>query len=191
MARAETIENVGEATIGINRRLQQRCHMDLPVGSDRACPGLLAASSPLSGTCRGSPAPRLRSLEGLSQSLSQASPPNEEQPKHLHPPSGPLNLPPSDGVMDPASAFSPERTGPCRLGPLPDLLPQTEHPPAPAQAREQSVRRVAIQLRTIGDQFHAAVVRERGAPYWPDVEEACRGLLNFLTQTLRALCRLM
>lgn len=93
--------------------------------------------------------------------------------------------------MIPASAFSPLQSGPCRLGSLPDLLPQTVNPPPRADAHEQSVRRVAFQLRTIGDQFHAAAVGERVAPYWPDVEDACRGLLNFLTQTLGAICRLM
>lgn len=52
-------------------------------------------------------------------------------------------------------------------GPLPDLLPQSEHPswvtsqnraPRERTARELEVRRVANQLRTIGDEFNATVL---------------------------------
>lgn len=52
-------------------------------------------------------------------------------------------------------------------GPLPDLLPQNEHPswaspqhraPREAAAQEVDVRRVANQLRTIGDEFNATVL---------------------------------
>lgn len=52
-------------------------------------------------------------------------------------------------------------------GPLPDLLPQSEHPswvtsqnraPRERAARELEVRRVANQLRTIGDEYNATVL---------------------------------
>lgn len=55
-----------------------------------------------------------------------------------------------------------------RQGPLPDLLPQNEHPswPSPDHRaargelfQELEVRRVAYQLRAIGDEFNATVLR--------------------------------
>lgn len=56
---------------------------------------------------------------------------------------------------------------PChRQGPLPDLLPQTEHLSRLSTHRrgpgdstvQPGVRRVAIQLRTIGDEFNATLL---------------------------------
>lgn len=52
---------------------------------------------------------------------------------------------------------------PChRQGPLPDLLPQTEHLSRLSIHRrgpgDSTVRRVAIQLRTIGDEFNATIL---------------------------------
>ncbi|KAF0030221.1 hypothetical protein F2P81_016952 [Scophthalmus maximus] len=55
-----------------------------------------------------------------------------------------------------------------RQGPLPDLLPQTEHPswasphhraPRGEAVQELEVRRVASQLRAIGDQLNATIFR--------------------------------
>lgn len=112
------------------------------------------------------------------------------------------------GVVAP-SAFSGEQSDSYReehqeasrrQGPLPDLLPQNEHPPwaspehrAPREeaAQELEVRRVANQLRAIGDEFNATVLhRVHAAPHWQDWRDACRGLLNFITQTLSTLYRL-
>lgn len=54
-----------------------------------------------------------------------------------------------------------------RQGPLPDLLPQNEHPswaspphraPREEVVQELEVRRVANQLRAIGDDFNATVL---------------------------------
>ncbi|KAM9359085.1 bcl-2-binding component 3 [Symphorus nematophorus] len=87
-----------------------------------------------------------------------------------------------------------------RQGPLPDLLPQNEHPswaspphraPREEAVRELDVRRVANQLRLIGDEFNATALRRaHAAPHWRDWRDACRGLLNFITQTLSTLYRL-
>lgn len=53
-------------------------------------------------------------------------------------------------------------------GPLPDLLPHNEHPPrAPNQdeasreraVRESDARRLGDQLRTMGDEYNAMVLR--------------------------------
>ncbi|XP_039987585.1 bcl-2-binding component 3 [Xiphias gladius] len=87
-----------------------------------------------------------------------------------------------------------------RQGPLPDLLPRNEHPswapphhgtPRREAVRELEVRRVASQLRTIGDEFNATVLRRAHiAPHWQHWRDACRGLLTFITQTLSTLYRL-
>ncbi|XP_072248167.1 bcl-2-binding component 3 [Leuresthes tenuis] len=82
-----------------------------------------------------------------------------------------------------------------RQGALPDLLPQNEHPSwASSQAQavqEMEIRRVANQLRLIGDEFNATVLRRAlVAPHWQDWRDVCRGLLNFITQTLSTLYRL-
>lgn len=64
-----------------------------------------------------------------------------------------------------------------RQGPLPDLLPQTEHPswasphhraPRGEAVQELEVRRVASQLRAIGDQLNATIFRRA-------VREGARG----------------
>lgn len=87
-----------------------------------------------------------------------------------------------------------------RQGPPPDLLPQNEHPswasprhraPRGEAVQELELRRVANQLRVIGDEFNATVLRRAHvAPHWQDLRDACRGLLNFITQTLSTLYRL-
>ncbi|TKS80630.1 hypothetical protein D9C73_014732 [Collichthys lucidus] len=87
-----------------------------------------------------------------------------------------------------------------RQGPLPDLLPQNEHPSwvsthhralREEAVQEMEVRRVANQLRAIGDEFEATVLRRAHvAPHWQEWRDACRGLLNFITQTLSTLYRL-
>uniref|UniRef100_A0A3B4YAB0 Uncharacterized LOC111665669 n=1 Tax=Seriola lalandi dorsalis TaxID=1841481 RepID=A0A3B4YAB0_SERLL len=84
-------------------------------------------------------------------------------------------------------------------GPLPDLLPQNEHPswaslhhraPRREAVQEMGVRRVASQLRAIGDEYNARVLHRQAAPHWQDWRDACRGLFNFVTQTLSTLYRL-
>ncbi|XP_076590359.1 bcl-2-binding component 3 [Chaetodon auriga] len=87
-----------------------------------------------------------------------------------------------------------------RQGPMPDLLPQNEHlswasphhrAPRGEAVQQLEVRRVANQLRTIGDEFNATVQRRaHAAPHWQDWRDACRGLLSFITQTLSTLYRL-
>ncbi|XP_059188041.1 bcl-2-binding component 3 [Centropristis striata] len=87
-----------------------------------------------------------------------------------------------------------------RQGPPPDLLPQSEHPswasthhrtPGEEAVQELEVRRVANQLRAIGDEFNATVLhRVHPAPHWQDLRDACRGLLSFISQTLSTLYRL-
>ncbi|XP_037632194.1 uncharacterized protein LOC119491980 [Sebastes umbrosus] len=85
-------------------------------------------------------------------------------------------------------------------GPLPDLLPQNEQPswasphhraPRAEAVQELEVRRVAHQLRAIGDEFNTTVLhRAHAAPHWRDWRDACRGLFNFISQTLSTLYRL-
>ncbi|XP_041851311.1 uncharacterized protein LOC121646426 [Melanotaenia boesemani] len=82
-----------------------------------------------------------------------------------------------------------------RQGALPDLLPRNEQPSRaspPAQlVQEMEIRRVANQLRMIGDEFNATVLRRAHlAPHWQDWRDVCRALLNFITQTLSTLYRL-
>ncbi|KAG8001772.1 hypothetical protein GBF38_011963 [Nibea albiflora] len=67
----------------------------------------------------------------------------------------------------------------------------TQRAPREEAVQEMEVRRVANQLRAIGDEFNATVLRRvHVAPHWQDWRDACRGLLNFITQTLSTLYRL-
>ncbi|KAL3057905.1 hypothetical protein OYC64_008204 [Pagothenia borchgrevinki] len=87
-----------------------------------------------------------------------------------------------------------------RQGPLPDLLPQNEQlswasprhrAPGGEAVQEQVIRRVAHQLRTIGDEINATVLHRAGAvPLWQDWRDVCRGFFNFVTQTLSTLYRI-
>ncbi|KAI4815810.1 hypothetical protein KUCAC02_005937, partial [Chaenocephalus aceratus] len=88
-----------------------------------------------------------------------------------------------------------------RQGPLPDLLPQNEQlswasPPrhgAPGgeAVQVQVIRRVAHQLRAMGDEINATVLHRAGAvPLWQDWRDVCRGFFHFLTQTLSTLYRI-
>ncbi|KAM8904538.1 bcl-2-binding component 3 [Spinachia spinachia] len=113
------------------------------------------------------------------------------------------------GGAEAPSAFTRERSAlhrdrsqntSSRQAPLPDLLPQNELPsgdfprhaaPGGEAAQEGEVRRVADQLRSIGDEFNTTVLhRAHAAPDWQDWRDACRGLLTFITQTLGTLYRL-
>uniref|UniRef100_A0A3Q4AQB0 Uncharacterized protein n=1 Tax=Mola mola TaxID=94237 RepID=A0A3Q4AQB0_MOLML len=88
-----------------------------------------------------------------------------------------------------------------RRGPLPDLLPQNEHPfwvsphhriptEGAVQYRPAGYRRMARRLRAIGDELNDTVLRRHAVPHWQDWRDACRGLLNFIAQTLSTLYRL-
>ncbi|XP_061733548.1 uncharacterized protein LOC133536890 isoform X2 [Nerophis ophidion] len=81
----------------------------------------------------------------------------------------------------------------CRRGRLLDLLPRDEQEfgdllPAP----QLDVISVGEQLRTIGDDFNASVLRAHAAaaPHWQDWIDAYRGFLNLAARTLSALYRL-
>ncbi|KAM7412597.1 hypothetical protein PAMA_020126 [Pampus argenteus] len=78
--------------------------------------------------------------------------------------------------------------------PLPDLLPQSEHPSRAARGeavQELEVRPLADQLRAIADEFNTTVLRRAdAAPYWQDWRDIWRGLLNFIDQTVSVLYRL-
>ncbi|XP_029302881.1 bcl-2-binding component 3 [Cottoperca gobio] len=87
-----------------------------------------------------------------------------------------------------------------RQGPLPDLLPHNEHPswasphhrsPRGEAVQELEIWRMAHRIRAIGDELEATVLhRARAAPHWQDWRDTCRGLFNFITQTLSTLYRL-
>ncbi|XP_031160088.1 bcl-2-binding component 3 [Sander lucioperca] len=232
MARAETIENVGETGgSGGNGPLPSHntCRMELPRPFYN-WPGLLTTTSISTGSGTGTASRHLyhnhhhlHPLQALYLSYPLAYPRPEgwgETQTHrqlpaLSPSPAPPRLPlcnrregRSGGAVAP-SAFSGEQSesyreerqeASSRQGPLPDLLPQNEHPswasphhraPRGEAVQDLEVRRVANQLRTIGDEFNATVLlRAHAAPHWQDWRDACRGLLNFITQTLSTLYRL-
>uniref|UniRef100_UPI0037E99257 bcl-2-binding component 3 n=1 Tax=Semicossyphus pulcher TaxID=241346 RepID=UPI0037E99257 len=222
MARAETIESVGETGGGGNGPLPRHnsCRMELPRPFHN-WPSLLTTttittSGSGSGTGAMHPHP-LQPLQALYLSYplpyphpeGQDEPPTHQQFHALSPSQTP---PPSlhcnrreerDGVAVAHSAFSGEQSdmyrdeplvGSSWRGPLPDLLPQNERPslaPRREAVQELEIRRVAHQLRAIGDEYNAAVLRRaHAAPHWQDWRDACRGFLNFVTQTLSTLYRL-
>uniref|UniRef100_A0A3Q4HDG6 BCL2 binding component 3 n=1 Tax=Neolamprologus brichardi TaxID=32507 RepID=A0A3Q4HDG6_NEOBR len=80
-----------------------------------------------------------------------------------------------------------------------NMLPRNERPswasprrraPGGEAVQEQEIRRVANQLRTIGDELNVTLLRRHGGPHWHDFRDVCRGLLSFITQTLSTLYRL-
>lgn len=238
MARAETIEHVGETGGGGNSPLPRHgnCHMELP-GPFNTWPGLLTTTTatttvtPGSGTGTGAirqlhrNQPHLRPLQPFClpspvpspHSEGQDGPRTHQRLSPSSPSSTPPPLPPcnqreerSRGTAQP-SAFSGEQSDSDReehqeasrqRGPLPDLLPQNEHQSWASQhhgatggeAEEQQeleVRRLADQLRVIGDEFNTTVLRRAHAgPHWQDWRDVWRGLLNFIDQTLSTLYRL-
>ncbi|KAL6115695.1 uncharacterized protein ACO6RY_00485 [Pungitius sinensis] len=212
MARAETIESVGETGgRGGNDPLPRHhtCSMELPRPFYN-CPGLLTTTSTFSsGTGAGGvlqqhpqPLPAFYMLRPLP------FPRPDDQDETRTPQRSPASSSSAGGTGAP-SAFTGERSASHRDGcqdtssrqaPLPDLLPQNELPsgafprrtaPGGEAAQEGEVRRVADQLRSIGDEFNATVLhRAHAAPHWQDWRDACRGLLTFITQTLGTLYRL-
>ncbi|XP_036974591.1 uncharacterized protein LOC119030811 [Acanthopagrus latus] len=224
MARAETIESAGETGGGGNGPLPRHntCRMELP-RSFHSWPGLLTTTITTgSGTGTGPMNLQhnhhhLHPLQAiyLSYPLPYPHPEGQDEPQShqqlpaLSPSPTPPSSPPCNQREDRGGGYSGEHTDSdredlqdacSRQGPLPDLLPQNEHPswasPHHRAAREAvvqelEVRRVANQLRAIGDDFNATVLhRVHGAPHWQDWRDACRGLLNFITQTLSTLYRL-
>lgn len=220
MARAETIESVGETGGGGNRPLPRHstCHMGLP-GSFNTWPGLLTTTTITTGSGTGAVQlhhnqHHLHPLQAfyLSYPLPYPHPQGQDEPQtHQHlsalsPSSTPPPSPPCNrrGAVQPV-AFAGEQSdldgeelqeASSQQGPLPDLLPQNEHPSWASQhhreaAQELEVSRLANQLRAIGDEFNTTVLRRAHvAPPWRDWRDACRGLLSFIAQTLSTLYRL-
>ncbi|XP_040901438.1 uncharacterized protein LOC121186725 [Toxotes jaculatrix] len=216
MARAETAESVGETGGGGNGPLPRHntCRMELP----HAWPGLLTTTTITSGTGIGAiqfHRNHHHHLHPFRPLYLSHSLPDDTQ-THQRLPAMPSPAPPptplcswrGEGAVTP-SALSVEESGsdreelqeaPHRQWPLPDLLPQNEHPSRGSAhhratrreaVHELEVRRVASQLRAIGDEFNTTVLRRADvAPHWQDWRDACRGLLNFITQTLSTLYRL-
>lgn len=216
MARAETIESVGETGGGGNGPLPRHstCRMELP--RPLHWPGLLNTTIITSGSGMGSNTMHLyhnhhvHPLQAvcLSYTLPYTHPEGQDEPQshQQSPAASPSPTPPwllCNRREERGEDFSGEQSDSDRdeherahsQGPLPDLLPQNEHPSwASAQHRapreEVDVRRVADQLRTIGDEFNATVLhRAHAAPVWQDWRDACRGLFNFISQTLSTLYR--
>lgn len=112
----------------------------------------------------------------------------------------------SDGEEPPEASRGP--------GPLPVMRSQNERPtghmsggghtswaptrqgrglPWEVAVEGEDIRRVAHQLRAIGDQINTTVLRHHSAhaaPQWRDWRSACLQLLNFVAQTLNSLYRL-
>ncbi|CAJ1064833.1 uncharacterized protein LOC121526349 [Xyrichtys novacula] len=231
MARAETIEKVGESGGGGNLPLSRHntCRMELP-RPFHTWPGLLSSTSSTSTSTISTSGTRvmhpnyqhpLQAPLSLSYPLPYGPPQGQEEPQtHQQfpalppsptppPPSPPCNQKEEAGGGGAPGAFSGERSDPDReehadrsrrMGPLPDLLPQNQNQnqnqnPSLANRGEAGqdleIRRVAQQLRTIGDEYNATVLRRaHAAPHWQDWRDACRELLNLVSQTLSTLYRL-
>ncbi|XP_069574400.1 bcl-2-binding component 3 [Brachyistius frenatus] len=216
MARAETIESVGEpGGGGGNGPLpghNNTCRMELPRPL-HTWPSLLTTTI-TTGTGTGAGAihfhhnpHHLQPLQALYLPYPLPYPDGRDEPRaHLPSATSPPAL-----LCNPTDERSPAPVAPGDFslpdsdseehlpswpGPLPDLLPQNEHPSwasphhrAPGQ--ELEVRRVASHLRAIGDEFNATVLRRaHGALLWQDWGDVGRGLLNFITQMLSTLYRL-
>ncbi|XP_061683418.1 bcl-2-binding component 3 isoform X2 [Syngnathoides biaculeatus] len=167
MARAATLENVGEAGGGASAPLPHRrpaaCHSALPNGH----------------------------LQNGQQN-------RREQPGAATPPPSPPG---------PADAVSGEQSAPSRTDQRPHReaahrptgggpLPRRE---ATLEARRVDTSGVARQLRTIGDQLNASMLREHDALpwqdwhdalHWQDWIQAARGFLNLAARSLSALYRM-
>ncbi|XP_028274741.1 bcl-2-binding component 3 [Parambassis ranga] len=231
MARAETIESVGETGGGGggggggNPPLPHHnsCGMELPRPL-HTWPGLLATTTITTSTgavgIHHHSHHHLHPLQALYLSYPLSYPhPEGRDESHSHqqfPVSSPSPTPPPSPLCNrrgerirgtgAPSDFSGEQSdlgmeASSRQGPLPDLLPQNEQPsrasphhraPRGGEAvQEMEVRRVANQLRVIGDEFNIIVLRRAHiAPHWQNWRDVCRGLLNFIAQTLSPLYRL-
>ncbi|XP_077579575.1 bcl-2-binding component 3 isoform X2 [Stigmatopora nigra] len=77
-----------------------------------------------------------------------------------------------------------------RRGPLPPGDRSLPGGGATLESRPIDTTIVAHQLRAIGDDFNAGVLRAHEAPHLQDWIEAGRGVLNLAARTLSALYRL-
>ncbi|XP_008424868.1 bcl-2-binding component 3 [Poecilia reticulata] len=204
MARAETIETVGENGGGRNGplSLHNTCRMELPQPLHNR-PGPRTEPS-----VHNTP-PHREPLLGLylPNQLPYSHPEGHQQPPALSPaPSCRLETSRRTASRDssqeePDSNKEEQQDASRQQGPLPDLLPQNEHSSwdSPPQqlgvggeaAQQLDVIRVAGQLRMIGDQFNAMILhRAHIAPQWQDWREVCLGFLDFVAQSLSTLYRL-
>ncbi|XP_015254867.1 PREDICTED: uncharacterized protein LOC107100754 [Cyprinodon variegatus] len=218
MARAETIETVGE-----NGPLcHNTCCMELPPPL-HTYSGSFITRAPRGGSRV--TAPNLQSSpHHVEQTLSVSNPPShphqagqdEAQTHQQSPALSPSSEPSCCLVRDESSRRTvssdnlsgqqtdsnrEERQNSSPSGPLPDLLPQNEissraspphqRRPGGAAVQQLDVLRVASQLRVIGDEFNARIVhRAHVAPQWQDWRDIYRGLFNFMAQMFSALYRL-
>uniref|UniRef100_A0A1A7XVJ7 BCL2 binding component 3 n=1 Tax=Iconisemion striatum TaxID=60296 RepID=A0A1A7XVJ7_9TELE len=210
MARAETIETVRENEAGGNCPLpcHNTCCMEVPRPLN-TWPNMLMAAARTSRSGIGLSAAHLchnqHHLEPF-QALNRLYPLSYLHPEDQQLSPAPAPAPPSNQRNESSQADSSDLSDSdeeeefwhvfSRRGPLPDLLPQNEHPsrvrvPGAAAARDMDVLRVAQQLRTVGDEFNAVALHRAlvAPPHWQDWRDVCRGLLNFITQTLSTLCR--
>ncbi|XP_014868578.1 PREDICTED: uncharacterized protein LOC106933684 isoform X1 [Poecilia mexicana] len=204
MARAETIETVGENGGGRNGplSLHNTCCMELPQPLHTR-PGPRTEPSVHNTSPHREPLPGLY----LPNQLPYSHPEGHQQPPALsQTPSCSLETSRRTASRDssqeePDSNKEEHQDASRRQGPLPDLLPQNEHSSwdSPPQqlgvggeaAQQLDVIRVAGQLRMIGDQFNAMILhRAHIAPQWQDWREVCLGLLDFIAQSLSTLYRL-
>ncbi|XP_062242769.1 uncharacterized protein LOC133952372 [Platichthys flesus] len=223
MARAETIESVGETGAGGNSPLPHHniCRMELPRAL-HTWSSLLNTNTITTGSGTGTGAILIHHHHNLHplQPLHLSYPlPDQPQMHQQLPALSPSSANPSlqlcnrreerdGGAVKPCALSGEEsdadieehREASSQQGPLPDLLPRNELPSwsasyhrDPRREAEQAleVRRVANQLRAIGDQYNATILRRaHAAPHWQDWRDVCRGLFNFITQSLSTLYRL-
>ncbi|XP_072547256.1 bcl-2-binding component 3 [Salminus brasiliensis] len=127
-------------------------------------------------------------------------------PQSLAPSQDTLSVPrvpqQDDPLRDNTGTAGTEREQPHPAGsqqPLPDLLLESHsssanssHRDSPADEEptpeEQAIQRVAIQLRTIGDEMNAVYLQRRNeAPQWQNWRGLYRGLVAFLADTISTL----
>ncbi|XP_066519827.1 bcl-2-binding component 3 [Hoplias malabaricus] len=135
-----------------------------------------------------------RSIPSGSQPCHRRLTVTQTSPVHVQEVSSPSSHPQQDRPLT-------DNTGPANetQQPLPDLLlashsflsessqrdsPDEEEP----TPEEQAIHRVAIQLRTIGDELNAVYNQRRNeAPQWQNWRGLYRGLVAFLADTMSTL----
>ncbi|XP_058270475.1 bcl-2-binding component 3 [Hemibagrus wyckioides] len=113
------------------------------------------------------------------------------------------NSPQQEGPLRDSSGTEQERSCPSRMQqPLPDHLPESSSSSAQSSRRgsaaaeesveeEQVVGRVAVQLRTIGDEMNAVYLQRRNeGAQWQNWRGLYRGLVAFLADTISTLYQL-
>ncbi|KAM4590620.1 bcl-2-binding component 3 [Fundulus diaphanus] len=206
MARAETIETLGESRGGGNGPLSchNTCRMELPQHPPTWTSPLTARSGapPLQNSSH-----NMEPLQALYLSNVLPRPQQEgrgeAQTHQQSPASSPSPTPPqcpvraeSSGRTLSAADSSEEQPDSNReeQGPLPDLLPQHEphqRGPGGEAVQQLDVRRVGRQLRRIGDELDATVFHRADVPpQWHHWRDATWELLNFLAQMMSTFYRL-